>query len=378
MSFPVAKDRIRDWLFRQALPLWATAGIDADGRFVETLDLKGRPITGQPRRTRVQARQVYVFAEAVALGWTDGEAVARRGLDALIRDARRLNGAEWDGLWVRTVDDSGGVIDPTPDLYDQAFVLFALAAAHRVLGDDRARPLALQTLALQTLAAIEAQMADPVHGGWQEAVPPVLPRRQNPHMHMLEALLAWQAVAPDPAFEAAARQVLTLFATRFFDPSAAVLGEYFTADWAIAPGAAGQVIEPGHHMEWVWLLDQARRLGFDGCARQADALFAAALTNGVDAQGLMIREVDRIGVVRDGGRRLWGQTEAIRTLRLRGRTEAALTLIDHVFATHLATPVPGLWIDSFDADGQPQDAAVPASTLYHLMTAFSALLTEPE
>lgn len=367
MTLCTAQDRVRDWLFRQALPLWAEAGIDAGGRFFEKLDFDGRPITGIPRRTRVQARQVYVFAEAAALGWPEGDAVARRGLDALIRDYRRD-----DGLWVRAIDDTGAVVDAAPDLYDLAFVLFALASACRVLKDDRARPLALDTL-----AAIEALMADPVHGGWHEALPPVLPRRQNPHMHMLEALLAWQALAPDPAFEAAARRVLDLFATRFFDPSAAVLGEYFTADWAIAPGGAGQVVEPGHHMEWIWLLDQARRLGLDGHDRKAEALFASALTNGVDAQNLMVREIDRIGAVRDGGCRLWGQTEAIRTFLLRDRTERALTLTDTLFATHLATATPGLWIDSYDAQGRPQDASVPASTLYHLMTAFSALLTEP-
>ncbi len=361
------QDRVRDWLFRQALPLWADAGIDAEGRFFEKLDFDGRPITGRPRRTRVQARQVYVFAEAVSLGWAEGEAVARRALDVLIRDYRRE-----DGLWVRSVDDAGAVLDATPDLYDLAFVLFALAAAHRVLKDERAR-----SLALSTLAAIEARMADPVHGGWQEALPPVLPRRQNPHMHMLEALLAWQAVASDPAFEAAARRVLELFAARFFDREHLMLGEFFTADWTVAPGAAGQVIEPGHHMEWIWLLDQARRLGLDGHDRLAQALFASALTNGVNARGLMVREIDRIGVVRDGGCRLWGQTEALRTLLLRSQTDRALALTDALFATHLATATPGLWIDSFDAAGAPQDADVPASSLYHLMTAFSVLLTEP-
>ncbi|MGH7020388.1 MAG: AGE family epimerase/isomerase [Brevundimonas sp.] len=367
MTLSTTQDRVRDWLFGQALPLWAKAGIDADGRFFEKLDFDGRPITGRPRRTRVQARQVYAFAEAASLGWAEGEAVARCALDVLIRDYRRD-----DGLWIRATDDVGAVIDATPDLYDLAFVLFALAAAHRVLKDERARPLALSTL-----AAIEARMADRIHGGWQEALPPVLPRRQNPHMHMLEALLAWQAVAPDPAFEAAARSVLDLFNRRFFDREHLMLGEFFTADWTVAPGGAGQVVEPGHHMEWIWLLDQARRLGFDGHERQAQALFASALTNGVGAQGLMVREIDRIGVVRDGGARLWGQTEAIRTFLLRGQTERALSLTDALFATHLATATPGLWIDNFDADGAPQDADVPASSLYHLTTAFSALLTEP-
>ena len=78
MTLPITQTRVRDWLFGQALPLWAQAGIDAEGRFFEKLDFDARPIIGRPRRTRVQARQVYVFAEAAALGWSEGEAVARR------------------------------------------------------------------------------------------------------------------------------------------------------------------------------------------------------------------------------------------------------------------------------------------------------------
>ncbi|WP_333610329.1 AGE family epimerase/isomerase [Brevundimonas bullata] len=361
------QDRVRDWLFRQALPLWADAGIDAEGRFFEKLDFDGRPITGRPRRTRVQARQVYVFAEAVSLGWAEGVAVARRALDVLIRDYRRD-----DSLWVRSVDDAGAVSDATPDLYDLAFVLFALAAAHRVLKDARARPLALATL-----AAIEARMADPVHGGWQEALPPVLPRRQNPHMHMLEALLAWQAVAPDPAFEAAARRVLDLFDRCFFDREHLMLGEFYDRDWTVRPGSEGQCIEPGHHMEWVWLLGEAARLGLPDLSSAARALYTSALTCGLRPDGLAVREISRIGQVRDGGVRLWAQTELLRTLKTRGEHVRADHLTQRLFETHLATATPGLWIDSFDAAGAPQDADVPASSLYHLMTAFSALLTEP-
>ena len=117
------QDRVRDWLFRQALPLWADAGIDAEGRFFEKLDFDGRPITGRPRRTRVQARQVYVFAEAVSLGWGQGETVARRALDILIRDYRRD-----DGLWVRSVDDAGAVLSQT--------LGYGLANALGRAGDD--------------------------------------------------------------------------------------------------------------------------------------------------------------------------------------------------------------------------------------------------
>ena len=360
-ALSAAKSQVSDWLFDQALPLWAGRGVDAEGRFHEQLDFDARPVTGVPRRTRVQARQVYVFCEAADLGWAAGRSVAGAGLDAMIATCRRD-----DGLWVAATDDAGAVLDPTADLYDLAFVLFALAAAHRVLGDARARPLALETL-----AAINDRMTAP-HGGWREALPPRLPRRQNPHMHMLEAMLAWRAAAPDPAFEAAARVSLDLCRERFLIDGA--VREYFTEDWAPDP-ATGHVVEPGHLEEWAWLLRQAGAAGLDDAAA-AEGLHRRAVAQGL-RDGFMIREIDPSGAAVDAGRRLWAQTEAIRT-GLSFGDAGVPDLIARTFATHLATEVPGLWIDSYDADGRSPDKAAPASSLYHLTTAFSELLRSPE
>ena len=358
-SICAARTRASDWLFDHALPLWEARGVDAGGRFFEQLDFDARPVTGLPRRTRVQARQTYVFCEAAALGWEAGRPIAQAGLNALIATCRRD-----DGLWVTATDDAGAVMDAAPDLYDLAFVLFAQAAAHRVLGDRRARPLALETV-----AAIEALMTAP-HGGWQDALPPRLPRRQNPHMHMLEALLAWQATAPDPAFAAAARMVLKLCRERFVVHGA--IREYFTADWTPDP-TAGHIVEPGHLEEWTWLLRQAAALDPDAADRAA-ALHDRALADGM-RNGFLIREVDPFGAPLDAGRRLWAQTEAVRT-GLSFGDAGALLLVDRILDTHLATTVPGLWIDSYDADGLSHDRAAPASSLYHLMTAFSELLRQ--
>lgn len=357
IALAAAQTRVSNWLFDHALPLWADRGLDAGGRFFEQLDFAGRPVVGQRRRTRVQARQIYVFCEATALGWAGGRGPAQAGLDCLIASGRRD-----DGLWIGATDDKGAVTDAAPDLYDLAFVLFALAAAHRVLGDPRARPLALQTL-----EAIDREMTAP-HGGWHEALPPRLPRRQNPHMHMLEAMLAWQATAADPAFARAAGISLDLCRNRFLVDG--VIREYFGEDWRLDPHQ-GRVIEPGHLEEWAWLLRQARTL--DPAADDAaEALHRRAMTQG-RRDGFVIREIDPTGAPLDAGRRLWAQTEAART-GLSFGDDGAVDLIDRILDTHLATAVPGLWIDSYDADGRPQDRAAPASSLYHLMTAFSELL----
>nr|WP_316628766.1 AGE family epimerase/isomerase [uncultured Brevundimonas sp.] len=357
IALAAAQTRVSNWLFDHALPLWAERGVDAGGRFFEQLDFDGRPVLGQRRRTRVQARQIYVFCEAVALGWEAGRGVAQAGLDCLIASGRRD-----DGLWIGATDDSGAVTDAAPDLYDLAFVMFALAAAHRVLGDPRARPLALETL-----AAIEARMAAP-HGGWHEALPPRLPRRQNPHMHMLEAMLAWQATAPDAAFAAAADVSLDLCRRRFTVDGA--IREYFGADWRLDP-QNGQVIEPGHLEEWAWLLCQGGPLD-PAAAATAETLHRRAVTQGL-RDGFLIREIDPSGAALDAGRRLWAQTEAVRT-GLNFKDEGVADLIHRILDTHLATDTPGLWIDAYEADGRSNDRAAPASSLYHLMTAFSELL----
>lgn len=356
-ALAAAQTRVSNWLFDHTLPLWAERGVDAGGRFFEQLDFDGRPVLGQRRRTRVQARQIYVFCEAAALGWEAGRGVAQAGLDCLIATGRRD-----DGLWVGATDDDGAVTDAAPDLYDLAFVIFALAAAHRVLGDARARPLAIQTL-----AAIDAQMAAP-HGGWYEALPPRLPRRQNPHMHMLEAMLAWQATAPDPAFAKAARVSLDLCRRHFTVDGA--IREYFGADWRLDP-QKGQVIEPGHLEEWAWLLRQAGSLATEAEAT-AEALHRRAVTQG-RRDNFLIREIDPSGATLHGGRRLWAQTEAVRT-GLSFSYDGVADLIHRILDTHLATDVLGLWIDSYEPDGRSNDRAAPASSLYHLMTAFSELL----
>lgn len=353
---------MRAWLFDQALPLWAEAGVGRDGGFHEALDFDGHPISGLPRRTRVQARQVYVFAQGAALGWAPGRAVAQAGLERMIATCRRD-----DGLWRLTTDADGAPADETADLYDQAFVLFALAAAHRVLGDARALPLARQTL-----ETIRERMTSP-HGGWDEAIPPILPRRQNPHMHLLEAMLAWREAAPDPLWDQTAKVSLDLFRGRFL--SGGTVREYFTETWRPAP-EIGHITEPGHLEEWAWLVRQSEAAGL-----APDEGIPALLHRRVLSEGtwgaFLVREVGEQGESIDLGRRLWAQTESIRTCIALGHVDEAVELIQAVFETHLATAVPGLWMDSYDAKGRPCDARVPASTLYHLMTAFTAVL-EPD
>ena len=132
-SRQAAAEALSRWLRTSALPLWATVGVDpASGAFREGLTLEGAP-DDPHRRSRVQARQVVVFASAHAAGFPGPWlAIARRAHEDFLAKARRP-----DGLFVNALSTSGEVRDATAHLYEHAFHLLALAALQRADSSSR-------------------------------------------------------------------------------------------------------------------------------------------------------------------------------------------------------------------------------------------------
>ncbi len=371
-ALSAAADRAQAWMTGAALPLWASAGVDEAGAFHETLDFQGRPDPASARRMRVQARQTYVFCQAAERGWlADARAVAERGCERMIERCWAVDGAAG---FIHTLGPDGRPLDLQRDAYDQAFGLFALAWRYRLDRDPGTKAVADALVDL-----LRGAMAHPA-GGVVESLPPALPRRSNPHMHLLEAYLAWAEVAGDPRYLEGAAQMIALFKTRFFDPSTSTYGEFFTEDLRRDPGPPGEEVWPGHHFEWVWLLSEAGRLGLDGCGEEAGALYEFAMAHGLDDQRFAIDEMDRHGRPVRRSRRAWNQTELIKAhvaMARAGRpgaAAAAASVTEAFLDTYLATERPGLWMDQFDADGQGIAKDVPASTLYHVVVAFRELI----
>ena len=283
-----AAGRARSWLTEKALPLWSTRGFDRErGRFHERLAFDGSPLPQPGYRVMVQARQIATFAQVTLLGWFDGAAVAERAYASMVETSCRADGREG---WVFSIDAAGQPRDVTRDLYGHAFVLYALAWMHRLTG-SRA-PVAL---AHDTLDWIETGMVG-VGSGFRDAVPERDAfRRQNPHMHLLEAVLAlWEATGDD-RFAASATALTDLFAGHLLGPRGVVL-ELFDVDWRPIEASGRNIVEPGHQFEWVWLLRWYQRLSgrsFDGHLQR---LLDHALTYGVRVDtGIVIDTVDETG-----------------------------------------------------------------------------------
>ena len=177
-----------------------------------------------------------------------------------------------------------------------------------------------------------------------------------------------------PALLATADALVELFRTRFFDPNTGSLGEFFTDDWQWAPGVAGTHVEPGHHYEWVWLLNEYQRLSGRPVEPERSALYAFANRCGRDAKTGLVRDVvDRRArfatVARGSGRRprrsrrIWSWPTAAEVARVIGN------LLDHFVAGNRA----GTWTEHLAPDGTRKSDRIPASTLYHVFSAFSEL-----
>lgn len=362
---------MRDWLFDAALPLWWDAGADrVRGGWFDKLDQAGRPLD-LPKRLRVQARQVFVYAEAGRLGW-DGpwrEAVAH-GLDYMLRAFRRE-----DGLFRASVTPDGRPLVEAPDLYDQAFALFALASGYAMLG----RPAALLEEARGLLGRLESLLGHPEYG-FEEARPRVLPLRSNPHMHLLEALLAWVQVDGGDAFRTRAHAIVTLACERLIDPETGGIGEHYDGDWRFH-AAGGHLREPGHQFEWAYLLRLAGNVLGGDHAEASARLYRFGDAHGVIG-GRAIFSTDAGGAPVDRSSRLWAQTERLRTALVLGPDMAATgpAAVESlgVLRAMLDTPVPGLWFDRIDEAGVILDEPAPASSFYHIMTGIAPLLEAGE
>ena len=368
-SFPVtaAHAAFRRWLFETALPFWADVGCDqglgaSSLGAHELLDREGKPGLPGFKRLRVQARQLVVFSQAALLGWEEGLAPAHAIYGFMTGHVR-------DGLWARRLSRDGGVLDPAADLYDLAFILLALAWYARLTGS--AEPMAR---AERLLDWMDREMAHPA-GGYANCWPAEPGwRQQNPHMHLLEALLALFETSGEPAHAMRAEAMVDLFRSRLFDPGTQTLGEFFNEDWSAADGAAGMQVEPGHQYEWIWLLSEADRLlGTDTRAERA-LLYGFCERHAVDAATGLVRDVlMRDGRVRQGTARLWAQTEALRAHAVMGGAAEIPRLVANLLDRYFAHPVAGAWIDQLDAGFAPASDSIPASSFYHIVTGFVAL-----
>ncbi len=359
------------WLFDDALPFWFGNGTDwVDGGFHEKFTQDGTLIPGVPRRTRVVARQIFVFTAAGRMGWTgDWRRAVDHGATALYDRCIQA-----DGLVLSTYWPDGTPHDTSYNFYDHAFALFALGELAKI-PDHNARALA----AAETMMdGIEQRFRHP-DAGFLEDEAAARPLRQNPHMHLLEACLNLSSVpGAGSRWRRHADEIVALAIAHFIDPRHGGLREFFAGDWSPAPDDSGRLIEPGHQFEWSWLLHQWNNGPRDDrIAAAADRLCDIGEAYGLaTGGGVVVDELWDDFSIRRATARNWPTTERIKAcverasqsaspLDWEARTATAIKGLSLYFKTGNA----GLWHDRLD----PNLIAIPgpcsASSFYHIICA---------
>jgi mannose/cellobiose epimerase-like protein (N-acyl-D-glucosamine 2-epimerase family) len=353
------REQLMRWLLGDACPLWSSLGIDANGGFVECLSAYGRPHPVE-RRARVAPRQMFSFAIAAQLGW---QGPAAHTIDCGYRAFQRLFRRS-DGLYRTRVDADGVPSDDRALLYDQAFVLLALSTQP---SDEMRR----EAVRLREAIAATYRTAAGAFRSEQFALDKY---EANPHMHLLEACLAWTAVDADPVWRGWADDITKLALEHFIGAETGALIEAFTPDFQPAPDIAGRLVEPGHQFEWAWLLMRSAPQARPAALR----LIEVGERHGV-RQNFAINALLDDFSIHDGNARLWPQTERLKAALLAAEltdearylayaADAATTLV-----RYLDTRVAGLWLDQRLADGTWPIEPSPASSFYHIVSAVHAL-----
>jgi mannose/cellobiose epimerase-like protein (N-acyl-D-glucosamine 2-epimerase family) len=356
---------LKHWLFDAALPLWWKDGADrVRGGFHEAISLDGRPLA-RPHRARVITRQAFSYCEAGRLGWHGPWREAQR--HAL--DYFRKHFISANATVVSVVDLDGKVSDPRFDLYDQAFALLAYTSGHCTFGE--ADGWRRQAVALRT--TLEQSYAHPL-GGFAEDRAGRLPQCSNPHMHLLEAALAWMAIDDDPAWRRMADGIAALCHEKFIDPASGALREFFAVDWAPAPGVEGRICEPGHHYEWAFLLDRWARLTSRNKPEAVPRLIGFADSHGLDGRrGVVVNAVLAEGGIHNPVARLWAQAERIRAYLAHRRSYDEVAAAVKGLRRFLTTPTQGVWFDQLAPDDMFVLEPARATSLYHIIGAVAEL-----
>lgn len=365
-----ASARFEAWIKQHALPLWAYDGFDSSAHvFYERLLPDGSADRQANIRVRVQARQIFVYAMAHHLGWySDGKSIAEKTIAFV--DTHAAHPVAEQG-YAHLLDRHFKIIDRKQDLYDHSFFVLAYAWCYRAFGMKAALEKAV------ALTDYFDHVFSSEHGGWIEGDYPAGHRRQNPHMHLLEAFLALYDATGEERWLTKAGEMVRLCETRFYDPDRKVLLEYFTDNWTVLATGKGEIVEPGHMMEWVWLLRWYESRAHRPVSHFADALFDKAIEIGVSPEsGLLFDEVKADGRVIKATKRCWPMIEYIKAGIAQARAgrpegaEHAAAAIDRLFHYYICNEkIPGLYIDRRGANDEIIDAVTPASTLYHLIVA---------
>jgi len=329
-------------LLEENIEPWYRASFRPSGFFCTELDETWTPKPNPTATLVSQTRQIYTMA----IGYSISE--DPKLLDAMKKGIRflldKFRDSKYGGFYYQ-VNEQGEVIDRGKDGYGHAFVIYVLATAAKVSGDET-----YATEALRCWEVLRARMMES-DGGlmWKASEDFSNPSRrsQNPNMHLFEGLLELYDATKDRGVYSDALRLLD-FVVGQLRHETGVIPENYQSNWR-SPAMIEQMpyIEMGHQVEWAFLISRAVELGFPRrYLKNGQELMDYAMTHGFDHESGGLYEKP------GAGKGAWQQAEFLRALlryySMHGRSELfdAILKTQSMIRKDFIDPQYGGWIES--------------------------------
>jgi mannose-6-phosphate isomerase len=370
---------LANWMSHDVLPLWLGVGFNPKtGEFAESLDLQSGQDPMLTRRGRTQPRQVFSVMLAHEMGLIDRSSIqiAEQGIEFLNSYSKLA-----DGTYAFGFEANKGEVNAEFGLYKQVFVLFCYAVAARVQPEKQT---IYEQRALDLYQILSTQFK---HSeiGFKEDTQGLKNLCSNPHMHMLEASLAWELVSDSPIWRQLSDELVEVATRHLISKDTGALSEFFSPQWEKLPEHNLRLVEPGHQFEWSWLLSGwATKRNNAEVMNIATQLFDIGQRFGIDKQrNLTLDQLNDDLSLRSASAHLWPQTEWIKASLAMATSHPekkhfylsnAKSAIE-AMKTYLKTETIGLWHIKQDEDGVFDSSPAQAGLLYHVLMALVEIKT---
>lgn len=371
---------VQDNLYEIWLPSWYAWFKDTqNGGFHERLDEKLKSVDLGYRRLVTQCRQLFVYSHAAL---TTGDLSRMDGIEEAFDYLVKYYYRPETGGWRFSVKPDGTPVDDTYDLYGHAFLVLCCTYYYRLTQDETVMDIARRTLDfINTAFRVEGLP------GFAEALDEDLKpldrmRRQDPHMHLFEASLFMYRVTNNKPYLSLAKELADLFTDKFWSRESGTLPEYYD-DFLNPHPESGHISQPGHHFQWIWLLEkfqETRRRKHQNLFDIMSELFVWADKHGFDpAYGGIYDELDIQGDILTDSKRIWPIMEALKAYPVINRlendphycTRRAEDLVTLLRAHYLEED--GRWTEQLSRDMKPLRTDMPGTTPYHIYLGIAAL-----
>ena len=301
------------------LPFWSGKMIDNEnGGFYGRIDGNDKLHPDAYKGGILNARILWTYSSAYRVLHDSAYLIAAKRARDYILD--HFIDKDFGGAYL-SLNSKGEPLDTRKQIYTQAFFIYALTEYNRVTGDKEAL-----NAAKNIFDKVEKYGYDQEFGGyfeiysrdWKRTRDKLIGEKSgndqkgmNTHLHILEAYTSLYRVWPDKRVELCLKNLLDIFLDKIVNPKTFHLNFFMNEKWE--PTAF--IDSYGHDIEASWLLPEAADLLKEperiARIRDLSLKLAKAACEGLQQDGSLVYETDKITGIIDKKREWWVQAEAI-------------------------------------------------------------------